>query len=218
MDSNHCIDAKRGLRKTFLRARQNLSAADAERFSARIAKHVFSLPRVLESDLVMVYHRLGSEADTGALMELIIASGRGIALPYLRADGSMGIGRIWSLCTDLVPGPYGTMEPADRLKDNVHIDQAGAVVCPGVAFDAAGMRLGRGGGHYDRFLREIKGRAQIIGYAFDCQISGEPLPAEEHDVRMDAVITESRAFPKGSCPAVKLLEEIEEFKESAKNQ
>jgi 5-formyltetrahydrofolate cyclo-ligase len=147
-----------------------------------------------------------------------MASGRGIALPYVRVDGGMGIGRRWSLCTDLVPGPYGTMDPADRLKDNVRIGQAGAVVCPGVAFDADGRRLGRGGGHYDRFLRQVKGRAQIIGGAFDCQISEAPLPAEEHDVPMDAVVTERRAFPKGSCPAVKLLEEIEEFKENAKTQ
>jgi 5-formyltetrahydrofolate cyclo-ligase len=102
------------------------------------------------------------------------------------------------------------MEPADRLKDNVRAEQAGAVVCPGVAFDECGMRLGRGGGHYDMFLRQIKGQAQIIGCAFDCQISGQPLPSEEHDVRMDVIVTESRAFPKGSCPAIKPVEEFEE--------
>jgi 5-formyltetrahydrofolate cyclo-ligase len=108
------------------------------------------------------------------------------------------------------------MEPADRLKGNVGAEQAGAVICPGVAFDENLGRLGRGGGHYDRFLRPLKGRALIIGCAFDCQISASPLPMEGHDVPMDVVITEKRAFPKGSCPSVTQLEEEEELQRAAK--
>ena len=209
-------NAKPELRSIYARARKELPPFVAERASARIAKHIFSLPRVLESGLIAAYCATGSEVDTAALLEFIIASGRGAALPYCREDGSMGIGRIWSLHKDVVPGRFGVMEPADRLKDNVGSEQAEVVICPGVAFDENLGRLGRGGGHYDRFLRPLKGKALIIGCAFDCQISPSPLPTDEHDVSMDVVITEKRAFPKGSCPSVTQLEEEEEFQRAAK--
>lgn len=214
MDVCHQINAKQELRKKFLDVRKRLSKEDAGRLGMRIAKNVFSISSVLNADLVVAYYPLGSEVDAIGFMELVMVSGRGVALPYLRGDGEMGIGRIWSLGNDLVPGPFGMMEPADRFKDNVSPKHVGAVICPGVAFDETGTRLGRGGGHYDRFLRQVKGRAFIVGCAFDCQISGDPLPAEEHDVRMDAVITESRAFPKGTCPAITLVDEIKASKES----
>jgi 5-formyltetrahydrofolate cyclo-ligase len=99
------------------------------------------------------------------------------------------------------------MEPSDKLKANIRPDQLSAIVCPGVAFDEARTRLGRGGGHYDRFLQKLAGKTVIVGCAFDCQISKEPLPRESHDVPMDAVIAETLAFPVGCCPAIKPPEE-----------
>ncbi|MDR2577360.1 MAG: 5-formyltetrahydrofolate cyclo-ligase [Chitinispirillales bacterium] len=185
---------KQNLRKHFISARKNLSADDAAEFSARIAQKIFSLPRISNSGLIMVYHKTGSEVDIGLLASLIIGSGRGAAFPYCRADGGLGIGRVSSISDDLTSGAFGIMEPADGLKDNVFVNQLDAVVCPGAAFDEAGGRLGRGGGYYDRFLRQIKGKAFIIGCAFDCQICKTPLPREDHDVVMDAVVTENRIF------------------------
>jgi 5-formyltetrahydrofolate cyclo-ligase len=195
--------SKLKLRKFYIDIRKTLSASSTERSSLKIAKNIFSLPRILESDLIMVYHKLGSEVSTATLIDLIIGTGRGVALPYIRSDGTMGIGRVFNPRTDLITGPMGIMEPLNRLKDNINANQLGAVVCPGLAFDENLTRLGRGGGHYDRFLSEIKGKTFIIGCAFDCQISYAPLPHSQHDVPMDAVITERRAFPTGICPAIK---------------
>jgi 5-formyltetrahydrofolate cyclo-ligase len=199
---NNMSDSKQELRARFSGLRKSIPAAAAEKLSARIAQNIFSLPRLLGSDMVMVYCRTGAEVDTASLIDIIASSGRAVAFPHCRGDGSMGVGRVFSPRDDLAPGPLGTFEPVDRLKDNVSALQLGAVVCPGVAFDAQGGRLGRGGGHYDRFLRWIRGKVLIIGCAYDCQISETPLPGEEHDVPMDVVITEKRAFPEGSCPAL----------------
>jgi len=195
-------DKKKELRGYYTTARKAIPAFTAERLSARIAANIYSLTQIADSDLVMLYHKIGSEVDTALLMGLLLDSGRGVALPYCRGDGSIGAGRIFSPQDDLKAGAYGIMEPAERLRDNISPSKINAVVCPGVAFDAAGGRLGRGGGHYDRFLKEVLGSAFIIGCAFDCQICGEPLPREEHDVAMDVVITEKRAFPEGACPAI----------------
>jgi len=193
-------DKKDELRDYYIAARRAMSAAYAERLSARIATNIFSLPGLLESDLIMIYHTAGSEVDTTVLIDMIINSGRGVVFPYIRDDEAIGVARVFSpRSADLAPGTLGIMEPVGRLRDNVAPEQLGAVVCPGVAFDEELGRLGRGGGHYDRFLRQIKGKALLIGCAFDCQISKEPLPREEHDITMDVVVTESRVLPHGAC-------------------
>ncbi|MCL2184189.1 MAG: 5-formyltetrahydrofolate cyclo-ligase [Chitinispirillia bacterium] len=196
-------DEKENLRSRYISARKSMSPADAERYSARIATNIFSLPRILDSDLILIYCAAGAEVDTATLADLIVGSGRGIAFPYCRKDGSIGIGRVFSpRDEDLAPGALGIMEPIERLRDNIDPGQLDAVVCPGVAFDRECGRLGRGGGYYDRFLQELKGKAYLVGCAYDCQISDDPLPRDGHDIAMDAVVTEVRAFPGGSCPAL----------------
>ena len=193
---------KRDLRKRYASARRAIPADMAERWSFHVIRNIVSLRRILDSKLILVYRRAGSEVNTDMLIDLIIASGRGAALPYCREDGSMGIGRILSPDTDLAPGALGVMEPVAACRDNVRPDQLDAVICPGVAFDTECGRLGRGGGYYDRFLQQVKGSAFVVGCAYDCQISETPLPRQPHDVAMDAVITEKRAFPAGVCPAL----------------
>lgn len=80
-------------------------------------------------------------------------------------------------------GSFGIMEPP-------HGPPASAldvIVCPGLAFTAAGHRLGQGGGYYDRLLPDYPG-ARTLGVAFPPQILPE-LPREDHDVVLDAVLT-----------------------------
>jgi 5-formyltetrahydrofolate cyclo-ligase len=205
MDS--VTEQKQKLRERYTAIRKAVDPAKAERKSLLVAANILSLLQLRGSELILVYHKIGSETDVSPLMDQILQSGLGLALPYCRKDGGLGIGRVLNPRTDLVEGARGTMEPANRLKDNVSPDSLSAVVCPGVAFDEARTRLGRGGGYYDRFLKELAGKALIIGCAFDCQISKEPLPRESHDVPMDAVIAETLAFPTGCCPAIKPPEE-----------
>jgi len=197
-------EEKKKLREHYMAVRRSVAQSEAERLSARIAMNIFSLPRLLESNLIMLYCTMGTEVDSAPLIDLVISSGRGVALPYCRKDGSIGIGRIFTpRGEDLAIGAYGILEPVARLRDNVGTEQLGAIVCPGLAFDETCTRLGHGGGIYDRFLKQAKGNALIVGCAFDCQINGEPLPREEHDITMDVVVTETRAFPQGACPAIK---------------
>ena len=58
------------------------------------------------------------------------------------------------------------------------------VVVPGLAFTADGRRLGQGGGHYDRFLRQLRRGCVTIGAAFAEQLVDD-LPHEDHDVRVE---------------------------------
>ena len=67
-------------------------------------------------------------------------------------------------------------------------DELDLIIVPGVAFDHAGHRIGRGGGFYDRLLPQY--RAVRVGICFGFQYL-ETIPAQEHDIRMDWVVTET---------------------------
>jgi 5-formyltetrahydrofolate cyclo-ligase len=105
----------------------------------------------------------------------------------------MGIARVYNLESDVEKGPFGTVQPVRELWGNTGIEKIGVCICPGVAFDRYGARLGRGGGFYDTFLRQLKlkSKAVIIGCCFECQISEAALPKERHDVDMDFVVSEN---------------------------
>jgi 5-formyltetrahydrofolate cyclo-ligase len=60
---------------------------------------------------------------------------------------------------------------------------------PGLAFTAAGARLGRGGGYYDRLLPLRRAASTALGVCFALQIVAA-IPREPHDQVVDAVVTE----------------------------
>ncbi len=86
----------------------------------------------------------------------------------------------------LQPGAYGILEPVDGSAE-VPLEEIDAFICPGLAFDPAGHRLGRGRGFYDRLLAQARPDALKVGVCFPFQIVPDTFP-EPHDVIMDEVI------------------------------
>lgn len=68
------------------------------------------------------------------------------------------------------------------------------VVVPGLAFAPDGRRLGRGRGHYDRFLVDVGQGCLRVGVAFGEQLVDD-VPTGPHDVRLDAVVTDTGRRP-----------------------
>ena len=64
---------------------------------------------------------------------------------------------------------------------------------PGVGFDQRGARMGHGKGYYDKLLEHARPDTPLIALAFECQLF-EEIPVAEHDVFMDAIITEDRVI------------------------
>ncbi|MES2996445.1 MAG: 5-formyltetrahydrofolate cyclo-ligase [Verrucomicrobiota bacterium] len=87
---------------------------------------------------------------------------------------------------DLVQGTFAIREPKSSL-NLVPVSEIDAFLCPGLAFDRAGGRLGRGKGFYDRMLATARPGAVKIGVTFANRIF-DHVPREPHDVMMDAVI------------------------------
>ena len=140
------------------------------------------LTRLAGSRVVMAYWPLPDEVDIRPLIYALSAQGKVILLPKVTGDDTMELRRYTSR-TDLAEGAFHIQEPVGGLfTDYGRID---VVLVPGVAFDAAGHRLGRGRGYYDRFL-SAHPLLHKIGICFPFQRVAE-VPAEPHDVCMDEI-------------------------------
>jgi len=93
--------------------------------------------------------------------------------------------------SDLHSGAFNIREPRAE-STRVPVTEIDAFLCPGLAFDRQGNRLGRGRGFYDRMLEQAHPDALKLGVCFPFQIVGDTFP-EPHDIRMDGLITPSPA-------------------------
>lgn len=133
--------------------------------------------------IIMAYWPLADEVDIRVLIEQLVAKGCTVLLPKVVDDKQMELRRYTSPA-DLVEGAFHILEPqGEPFTDFGQIDM---VLVPGVAFDAAGHRLGRGKGYYDRFLTAHP-TLYKLGVCFPFQRVAN-VPSEAHDVTMDAVI------------------------------
>lgn len=89
----------------------------------------------------------------------------------------------------LTEGPFGILHPNDQSLDAVALTDLKIIFVPALGFDLSGNRLGRGKGFYDKALQHCQ--ALKVGVCFSTNFVDQ-LPHEEHDVRMDVVITEKR--------------------------
>jgi 5-formyltetrahydrofolate cyclo-ligase len=189
--SKDLAERKKTARGTYLSARTALTDEQRREKSQAIRGHLQEYPDFVKAQAVMIYVSVGSEVDTGECIAEILAMKKRVVVPYTNPYGfTVGIAEITDPETQLEKGTYGIREPLKALKDNFFKSDLQLIVCPGVAFDTRGARLGRGKGCYDGFLKEVRGKIPIIGLAFECQISNELLPLDYHDVVMDQVITE----------------------------
>lgn len=83
---------------------------------------------------------------------------------------------------------WGILEPNPHQSIEIPLSQLTGILVPARAFNQEGVRLGRGKGFYDRALANFRG--QKIGVAFSVQVISGDLPKEEHDCRVDRIITE----------------------------
>jgi 5-formyltetrahydrofolate cyclo-ligase len=137
------------------------------------------------SPLVAAYVPVGTEPGGRGLPDALRAAGYAVLLPVLEPDGDLD----WALHTGaLVPGPHGLLQPAGPRRGRDAIRAAAAVVVPAVAVDRRGVRLGRGGGSYDRALARILPSTPVLALLYDGEFR-DALPAEPHDRRVGTVVS-----------------------------
>jgi 5-formyltetrahydrofolate cyclo-ligase len=186
-------ERKADLRRRMRSARSALPLDVRRELAARAVEHLLSLPELEAARTVMVFYSFGAELSTGGLIQRLHHVGRRVLLPFLDDSGTMEAAEL--LPTDaLVATTYGPKEPPRRTP--VNPGEVDLVVTPGLAFDRLGHRLGYGGGHYDRFLRRLRGGVPRIGIAFAVQLL-EDVPAGEADQMVNAVVTEEGVTRSG---------------------
>lgn len=132
---------------------------------------------------IAVFAALPGEVDLSRLIQL--RPDLCWVYPKVRAE-QLSFHQIRDAATELVPGAFGILEPTNAHPE-VGIGEIDAFICPGLAFDPAGGRLGRGRGFYDRILSQAREDATKIGVCFEIQRVPDTY-AEAHDIRMDQVI------------------------------
>jgi 5-formyltetrahydrofolate cyclo-ligase len=188
--------AKRALRARMAERRRALPDDARASASAAIVAHVRASEAWRAARTVLLYAALRGEVDLGGLIAAARDEGRRIVLPRMAgaADGGLTL-HVWPVRTSLVRGSFGIGEPAADWPMVQRYDLDLALI-PGVAFDDAGGRLGRGGGFYDRLLagRDAQLLAAGVGFAFQ---RVERVPCEAHDARLDALVTEGGWIGRG---------------------
>jgi 5-formyltetrahydrofolate cyclo-ligase len=188
-DETTIDEAKRSARIAAMSARDRLDRSSRDGASDSAADRLLKLPEIAVAEVVMVYFALPGEIDPLPAARALRSRGVTIAYPRVESPGVLGVYAVEDERT-LVQGPFGLSEPADaaRILDPTLI---AAVIVPVVAFDERGMRLGYGGGYYDRLLPRLRPDCPRIGLAFDEQLLAV-VPAEAHDAAMDLVVTQTR--------------------------
>jgi len=185
-ESRH--DTKPVLRSRLRRARNGLDAEVARRLAASACARANELEVVRRSRDLLAYAACDGEIDPGVTVAVALGAGKTVYHPALE-DDALRFRR--SRPDELRPGRRGVPEPAAGA--SLPGDGTGAVVLvPGVAFDVAGGRLGRGGGHYDRVLCGIPAAVRV-GLAYELQLL-PVVPTDEWDVDVDYIVTEARVI------------------------
>jgi 5-formyltetrahydrofolate cyclo-ligase len=192
------VSGRPALRREMRSKRRALSSGEAADASAAIVGRLVRLAAFRRARSVAGYWPIDGEPDIREALIIALAHGAAALLPVLgRPDeGGMRFAR-WRPGTPLLCNRYGIPEPASvgrRYHPALGID---LVICPLVAFDRRGHRLGLGGGYYDRTFAPVIGRhrpwAPIVGVAYEHQRVPAIVTAP-WDVTLDMVVTERRVW------------------------
>ncbi|MGD0813421.1 MAG: 5-formyltetrahydrofolate cyclo-ligase [Verrucomicrobiota bacterium] len=138
---------------------------------------------------VFFYAAMPGEINLSPLLEEGLRAGKIIALPRFMAEtGDYAAFQIRDAALDCARGAFGITEPTAQCA-SFPLMRLDLALVPGVGFDLAGRRLGRGRGFYDRLLAQFSGIK--CGVAFDGQLV-ERIPEERHDMRMNCILTPTR--------------------------
>ncbi|MFF3347501.1 5-formyltetrahydrofolate cyclo-ligase [Streptomyces sp. NPDC002779] len=193
---------KRTLRREFLAVRNRLTADDLRESAVALAGRALELPELAQARTVAAYVSVGSEPGTPALLDALRARGVRVLLPALLPDNDLDWGAYsgdGSLARVRHGGRMALFEPSGERLGPDAVSTADVVLLPGLAVDARGMRLGRGGGSYDRVLARLEradAHPALVVLLYDTEVV-EHVPAEPHDRPVHAVVTPTRVrrFP-----------------------
>ncbi|TQL70453.1 5-formyltetrahydrofolate cyclo-ligase [Nocardioides albertanoniae] len=171
------IGRKTALRDQLITSRGRIGVPQLGELARALAHVVTDIPDVRRAATVALYVSIGSEPGTGPLLDELDAAGKRVLLPCLLPDNDLD----WAVYDgSLVSAARGLLEPGGERLGVSAIAQADVVLVPGLAVDARGNRMGRGGGSYDRVLGRVPVGTLTCALLYPWEI-GVTVPMEAHD-------------------------------------
>jgi 5-formyltetrahydrofolate cyclo-ligase len=186
--------AKVSMRASLLAARGGMSAEERAVAARSMRDALLTRPEVEMAGSIAAYVSLPGEPDTRGLLFALWKRGSYVLLPRLLPGGDLD----WATYEgpdSLAAGPYGLLEPVSGPRGVRAVEAADVVIVPSLAVDRTGMRLGRGGGSYDRALARVGPQILTVGMVYDSELLDE-VPADPHDQRLRAAVTPSGGFTR----------------------
>ncbi len=152
---------------------------------------LLALLQTLPEGPVAGYMPIRSELDPLPAMTALDWAGRPVCVPVVQDKGAALAFHKWYPGAEMTDGAYGARVPRNPVPMTPRI-----LIVPLLAFDAQGMRLGYGGGFYDRTLACLRAAdpdTHAIGFAFAAQ-EQPGLPTEPTDARLDGLVTEAETL------------------------
>lgn len=177
---------KHEIRQLALNKRLDFSRADLLMSCKLVAEKLEKMEIFRDAKRILFYMPIKNEVDVVGLMRKYLKK-KDVLLPRIGVDNRISMHQISSL-EELVIGKFGISEASKEAK-MIEPGDVDLVLVPGIAFDVKGSRIGYGQGYYDRLLKGLS--CPRVALAYEFQIYNE-LPFEEHDEKVDFIITEEQ--------------------------
>ncbi|BBY57601.1 5-formyltetrahydrofolate cyclo-ligase [Mycolicibacterium sarraceniae] len=181
-------------RQALLAARRAVPGATRTDEALALAGHLGEF--VAPGDTVCAYLPVGTEPGSPHLVDRLRELSARVLLPVTRFGGDgEPLALMWGVYVPgaLVAARFGLLEPAEPWLPSLVVAQADTVLVPALAVDRNGIRLGRGGGFYDRSLPLCRPGARLVAVVRDDEVVDE-LPSAAHDVRMTHALTPAQGL------------------------
>lgn len=163
--------------------------------SAEIRRHVENSEAWEAAGAIGLFAAQAREPDLDALLPKALAAGKTVAYPRVTPDG-LSLVEVASAADLQETQRWRLREPGAPHLPVLDLEEIDLLLVPGLAFDARGRRMGRGGGFYDRLLSGAR-RARRLGICFALQLVPE-VPVEPHDQPVQGVVTERGLYESSS--------------------
>lgn len=173
------------LRREKIAAREALPASEHGRLSALIEGHLAAALARRAPALLAFCWPIRQEFDARPLVAGLLARGWRACMPAVTEVGAPLRFRPWTAASAMTLDPHGIPIPADGAES----PPPDVILLPLVAFDAAGYRLGYGGGYFDRTLAALTPRPLACGVGFELARTADLHP-QPHDIPLDMIVTE----------------------------
>lgn len=180
-------ETKQQLRSLIAAKRKALDGQWQEAASRQLIDRFQRLEVFQTSETIALYKDIGGEVKLDPLFSNCWKLGKRTYIPVFNEKMRVYEMTEVSESTQFRTGHYGIREPLEL--NLLKLSAIDLIAVPGVGFDSQGNRLGRGGGYYDRMLKGFTGTS--VGISFDFQVFSE-IPAENHDQRVQAIVTETK--------------------------